>query len=361
MNLLLPVCVIAVPFAAAVALAVIPSWRIGVWITAGSATVVFLLACALPWFPPPPPLASEPASILLAMLTGLVAMLTGWLDRRDVARALAARTLDRRRTQLAHIALQITLGALLLAILADAAGLRWLGLAVAVAAIAVTMAVQRRPAAVAAASRLLLACGVGLMLALLGTALLVAAPVPAAIFLLLGYGALAGLVPLHAWLPDAVSESLPQGAILITLLANVPLLQLARLPAGLLMAGGLASLLLGALLLSGRACASRNVSFAGVAQLGMVVFAFGVGGPAEPVGWLHMTLLTLTRAAALHGERTPGIRRPGLVALAVLPILVLALIAAPTGAWSVWLLLPLAAGAMLMSWFVLDTLPVQAT
>ncbi len=66
----------------------------------------------------------------------------------------------------------------------------------------------------------------------------------ACIFLLLGYGTLAGLVPLHGWLPEAAAGPAPNAIRVTALLVNAPLLVILRLhslmPADLLLAVGLA-------------------------------------------------------------------------------------------------------------------------
>jgi hydrogenase-4 component F len=228
-------------------------------------------------------------------------------------------------------------------VMADRPALAWLALAIAIAA----------AAAMTQAQRLLLPCGVGLLLALFGTVLLRPMPSLAGVFLLLGFGALAGLVPLHAWLSDALAGPFRPGAVLLTLLANAPLPVLLRVPSGVLIAGGLASLLLGAMLLSGRPDLRRTVAFAGTAQLGMVVFAFGIGGPvATLAGWLHLTLLALIRAAVLL-----GLPHAGVLGLALVPLLAFFLVAGATAAVSAWLLLPFGAGALLTSWFLLAVVP----
>ena len=115
----------------------------------------------------------------------------------------------------------------------------------------------------------------------------------AMICLVLGYGGIAGLVPLHSWLPDAVAEGTPQGATLIgALLANVPLLVILRLrsamtdgpdtPIVLLVVLGLATLLLAAFCLAARPDMRRRLTFAGTALIGVVVFAFGLGSRPRP-------------------------------------------------------------------------------
>jgi formate hydrogenlyase subunit 3/multisubunit Na+/H+ antiporter MnhD subunit len=191
----------------------------------------------------------------------------------------------------------------------------------------------------------MLLCGVGLMLALLGTLLLNVAPGAASLCLVLGYGAVAGLAPWHGWVAGAAAEAPAAGGIIVTVLtANVPLLAFMRLSTtlapGLLMAFGLVSLLVGAALLFSRADLRRTVAFSGIAQLGMAVYAIGLGGAIAP---LDIALLTLTRTAALQGRGAA----PGLWALALLPLFTLFLLAGPTAAYSAWLLAPLGVGALL--------------
>ena len=133
-------------------------------------------------------------------------------------------------------------------------------------------------------------------------------------------------------------------AIIVTLLANVPLMLFMRLDIapGLLIAFGLASLLPGAVALFARLDRRRTVALAGMAQLGMVVFAIGIG--ARQVAWLHMTLLALARSAVLQSH---GDDMLAWLALALLPLYALYLLAGPTVAVAAWLLVPLAAGALL--------------
>lgn len=177
---LLPLVVVLLPFASAVALALIASWRIGSWLNAGCASLLVVAACLLPWHLDAsiPLLHVSVPETCLAMLTSLIAMTTGWFSHRELPALLAARSLDRRRVRLYHAAFQGLLGAILLALLSDNLVLTWLALAIAICAAAAVTGAVRTQAAGAAASHLLLLCGVGLMLALLGTLLLYVAANP---------------------------------------------------------------------------------------------------------------------------------------------------------------------------------------
>jgi hydrogenase-4 component F len=371
MGLTLPVIVVALPFAAAVLLACIGSWRAGVRINAAAATLVFILACLLPWQ------FGTALPALLAFLTAFVAMTTSWFGWRDVRAALAARRLDRRSTRHHHVAFQTLLGAVLLAVLSDSPAVAWLGTTIAVAAAAGVTAAVRTMEAQRAANRLVLLCGVSLMLALFGTLLLYQAAGPdgvsgqwggsqlADICLVLGYGGIAGLVPFHSWLPDAVAEGTTPGAILVgTLLANVPLLVFLRLcsamadgpetPIAVFLAAGLATTLLAACGLATRPDMRRRLTSAGTPMIGVVVFAFGLGSPAATVGGLLvMTMLTLVRASAFQCiEAAPTraaiwTRTASDLGLAGLPIFALFLVAGATADYQPWLLLPLGVGVLL--------------
>ncbi len=337
----------------------VASWRIGIWINAASTTLLFLLTCVLLWRVP----GLDRAAAHLALLTAFVAMTTSWFGWRDVPALLAARSLGRQGVRIYHTANQGLIGGILFALLAGSVPLTWLALVIAVAASGVMLRVTR-PASTTRSSRMrkwgskdgYLLCGIGLMLALLGILL----PEFRDIFLLVGFGALAGLVPLHVWLIDAAAEAPAPGAIIITaLLPNVPVLLFLQLRVApwLLIVFGLASLLGGAFGLFAQSDFRRSVALAGIAQLGMGVFAMGIGGAATRVGWLHMTLLALVRAGVLQSEDERPAQYAAVLALALLPLFVLFLLAAPTATASIWLLLAVGAGALLTSLPLIRRLP----
>jgi hydrogenase-4 component F len=343
----IPAVEIALPFVSAATLATIGSWRVGTWINAVSASLQFVVACMLVSH-------TGAAETHLVLLTTFVAMTTSWFGPRDIAASLAARTLTRRRIRVYHVGYQALVGAILAAVLADDLVLTWLALVVAVAAAATVTGAARGQAAAVAASRLVLQCAIGMMLALLGTLLLEPAPAAAGLFLLLGYGALAGLVPLHSWLTSAAAEGVTSGAIIVTLLANVPLMLFTRLSIApdLLVGFGLLTLLIGVGTMFARLDRRRTVALASMAQIGMVVFAIGIG--AKQVAWLHMTLLALARSAVLLSRADDML---AWLALALLPLYVLSLLAGPTVAVAAWLLVPLAAGVLLASWAMIERRP----
>ena len=131
------------------------------------------------------------------------------------------------------------------------------------------------------------------------------------VFLLLGYGTKVGLVPLHAWLPDAHAEGpTPISAVLSGLLLNVALYALLRFkillaanpnalaPGPLMIGMGLVSLLFASFMLYRRQDIKRMFAYSSIEHMGIVTFAFGMGGPfANFAGLLHMSLHSLTKSA----------------------------------------------------------------
>ena len=131
------------------------------------------------------------------------------------------------------------------------------------------------------------------------------------VFLLLGYGTKVGLAPLHAWLPDAHAEGpTPISAVLSGLLLNVALYALLRFkillalnpaalaPGPLMATMGLVSLIFAAFMLYRRRDIKRLFAYSSIEHMGIIAFAFGMGGPlANFAGLLHMTMHSLTKSA----------------------------------------------------------------
>ena len=120
-----------------------------------------------------------------------------------------------------------------------------------------------------------------------------------------------GLVPLHNWLPDAHSEGpTPMSAVLSGLLLNDALYAVVRSKmlvdgslqthlAGYLMMGfGLISFLVAVFSLHRQQDIKRLFSYSSIEHMGLMTFAFGVGGPLATFGaLLHMTVHSLTKSA----------------------------------------------------------------
>jgi hydrogenase-4 component F len=341
-----PAFVILAPWAAAIALAVLP-WRDWhAWVNFGAASLGFLLACRLPFVAGEPGfwLRADPLAIHLVLLTSFVGLTAAWFSRFTLPPGLS----DRLARQY-HALFQFLLGSLSLALLSDNAALTWVALEAATLALVLATALTGEVDALRASWRVLLLAGAGIALASFGTLLLYLAAVPALgpgwaalrwsvllpaaaqcdgsalslafIFLLLGYGTIAALVPLHAWLIEAQSRGMVAlTGVLSGSLPGVGLFVILRLrgllndnahalsPGGPIMALGLASLLVGGFALWRQQGLTRFLAVSTIGQSGLVAFSFGLGGAAATfAGLLHLTVHTLVKAASFqtvtgHGE-----------------------------------------------------------
>jgi len=130
------------------------------------------------------------------------------------------------------------------------------------------------------------------------------------VFLMLGYGTKVGLAPLHAWLPDAHAEGpTPISAVLSGLLLNVALYAVLRFklllaanpaalaPGPLMVTMGLGSVIFAGFMLYRRRDIKRMFAYSSIEHMGIITFAFGMGGPlANFAGLLHMVMHSLTKS-----------------------------------------------------------------
>jgi len=226
-----------------------------------------------------------------------------------------------------------------LALVANNIGLMWVAIEIATLTTVLMVGIYRTHEALEAAWKYFILGSVGIALALFGTILIYMAARPvigeglsamvwtvlathaarfdpallnvAFVFLLLGYGTKVGLAPLHAWLPDAHAEGpTPISAVLSGLLLNVALYALLRFkmllalnpaaiaPGPLMVSMGLLSCVFAAFMLYRRRDIKRMFAYSSIEHMGIIVFAFGMGGPlANFAGLLHMTMHSLTKSA----------------------------------------------------------------
>jgi len=268
-----------------------------------------------------------------------VAALIGLTTAIFSAATVEAEDFDALRARAYHAAFQLFMGAQFLALVSDNMGVMWVAIEIATLASVLMVGVHGTPAAVEAAWKFFILCGVGIALALFGTILLYLAAQPvlgsgdpglswaalravaaqcdpgvlslAFVFLLVGYGTKAGLVPLHSWLPDAEAEGpLPICAVLSGLLLNAALLAILRAqsiigahpaalaPGPFLIGFGLASLLLAAFALWRRRDARRFFAWSSIEHIGLAAIAFGIGGAvASLAGLIHLLGHALVKSA----------------------------------------------------------------
>jgi hydrogenase-4 component F len=334
----LPWLIVFFPWLGALVLAAIPVPRLAARVNIAVSAVS--LGLALMAFAEPAGLSGWTHLDALNLPLLAVGFFIGLTTAIYSAATLDAEGLDALGARAYHTAFQIFMGAQALALLSDNLGVMWVAIEIATIATVLMVALHRTPAAIEAAWKFFILCGVGIALALFGTILLYVAAQPvlgeeglswqamqgaaarmdagllnlAFVFLLVGYGTKCGLVPLHSWLPDAHAEGPTAiSAVLSGLLLNAAMHAVLRtksiiggnpetLDTGpFLMALGLASALLASLALWRRADARRLFAWSSIEHMGIAALAFGVGGAATMAGLLHMLGHSLIKSAIFFG------------------------------------------------------------
>ncbi len=330
-----------VPAIAATVLALLPGYRLSARLNV-AASGISLIAALLLLVRRPAPGALflvDDLNVVFLVLNTFVGFTTSIFSATYIGHELEIGRLTPRYLRFYHAMYQVMMFGMNLALVSNSIGLMWVGVELATLSTVVMVGIYRTPAAIEAAWKYFILGSVGIALALFGTILVYLAARPilgegvaamewtllathaasldpallnvAFVFLLLGYGTKVGLVPLHAWLPDAHAEGpTPISAVLSGLLLNVALYALLRfkillagspdtIEPGVLMASlGLLSVAVAAFMLYRRRDIKRLFAYSSIEHMGIIVFAFGMGGPlGNFAGLLQMTMHSLTKSA----------------------------------------------------------------
>ena len=332
--------ILSIPLAAAGFLAVQPNWRLASWLNIAASGASFVASLTLFVHRPQANLLLfiDDFNIYLVALTTFVGFTTAIFSAGYIARESAQERLTPLHLRFYHSMYQAFLFTMLLALTANNTGVMWVAVEAATLTTVLMVSLYRTREAIEAAWKYFILCSVGIGLALFGTTLVYLAAQPvmgggaeamawtrligeamhfqpdllnlAFVFLLVGYGTKVGLAPLHAWLPDAHAEGpTPISAVLSGLLLNVALYALLRFkmliaanpntlaPGPLMIVMGLSSLFLSGFMLYRRGDIKRLFAYSSIEHMGLITFAFGMGGPlANFAGLLHMTMHSLTKS-----------------------------------------------------------------
>src|SRR5574342_526624 len=278
-------------------------------------------------------------SVYLTVLTSFVSMTTAIFSRRYMRREREHGTIGHRRIRFYHAMFQLFIFAMLLCLLTNNVGILWIAMELATLSTVLLVSLYRTPAAIEAAWKYFILCGVGIALALFGTVLLYFAAEKvlgaggaalhwtnlaqvsnqleptilslAFVFLMVGYGTKVGLVPIHNWLPDAHSEGpTPISAVLSGLLLNIALYALVRCKVlvdgstgthhsgNIMMGFGIISIIVASFSLLRQKDIKRLFAYSSIEHMGIATFAFGLGGPVATFGaLLHMLVHSLTKSS----------------------------------------------------------------
>ena len=335
------VLVLAIPAGAAAILAALPGYRLASRVNMLASGVTLLSALSLFGFRPAPDayFLVDDLNIVFIVLNTFVGFTTSVFSASYIAHELETGRLTPIYLRFYHTMYQIMMFGMNLALVANNIGLMWVAIELATLATVLMVGIYRTHEALEAAWKYFILGSVGIAFALFGTILVYMAAEPvvgqglpgmiwtvlvervaefdpallnvAFIFLLLGYGTKVGLAPLHAWLPDAHAEGpTPISAVLSGLLLNVALYAVLRFkmllaanpaaiaPGPLMVTMGLVSLVFAAFMLYRRRDIKRMFAYSSIEHMGIIVFAFGMGGPlANFAGLLQMTMHSLTKSA----------------------------------------------------------------
>ena len=278
-------------------------------------------------------------NVFLVTLTAFVGLTTAIFSRPYMRIERDRGKMTPPRMRLYHSMYQLFSFTMLLALLTNNLGILWVAMEAATLTTVLLVSVYRTAASLEAAWKYFILCGVGIAQALFGTVLIYMAAEKvlgasggallwthldavkdqldpdivtlAFAFLFIGYGTKVGLVPLHNWLPDAHAEGpTPVSAVLSGLLLNVALYAVLRCKvltdgalhsglAGRLMMGfGIVSVVAAVFFLIRQRDVKRMFAYSSIEHMGLMTFAFGVGGPvATYAGLLHMTVHSLVKSA----------------------------------------------------------------
>jgi hydrogenase-4 component F len=278
-------------------------------------------------------------NVFLVALTAFVGFTTSLFSRPYMRIEQHHGKLSANMLRLYYSMYQLFNFTMLLALLTNNMGILWVAMEAATLTTVLLVSLYRTPASLEAAWKYFILCGVGIAQALFGTILLYFAAEKllgaggtallwthlnevktqleptvlslAFVFLLVGYGTKVGLAPLHNWLPDAHAEGpTPVSAVLSGLLLNVALYAVVRskvlvdgalgnhLAGNLMMGFGLLSVVMAAFFLTRQKDVKRMFAYSSIEHMGLMTFAFGMGGPvATFAGLLHMTVHSLTKSA----------------------------------------------------------------
>jgi hydrogenase-4 component F len=335
------VLILALPAAAAALLALTPDYRLSARLNVLSCLLTLLAALTLLFEKPAPGpyLNVDDLNIVFIVLTAFVGLTTSIFSASYIAHELEIGRFAPIHLRFYHAMYQALLFSMNLALVANNIGLMWVAIEMATLTTVLMVGLYRTREALEAAWKYFILGSVGIAFALFGTILVYMAARPvvgegfdgmvwtvliqhvsafdpallnvAFVFLLLGYGTKVGLAPLHAWLPDAHAEGpTPISAVLSGLLLNVALYAVLRFkmllaanagalaPGPLMVTMGLGSLIFAGFMLYRRRDIKRMFAYSSIEHMGIIAFAFGMGGPlANFAGLLHMTMHSLTKSA----------------------------------------------------------------
>jgi hydrogenase-4 component F len=286
----------------------------------------------------------DPLAAIFVALIGVVGLLTGLYSLGYLRHELGTGEISQSGLCVYYGFFNLFLATMLLTVTANNIVMMWVAIEATTLGSAFLVGLYGRRASLEAAWKYVIICTVGVAFALYGTVLVYAegaalladphgaafwtALVPNAarldagvmklafVFVLVGFGTKAGLVPMHAWLPDAHSEApSPVSALLSGVLVKCALFVIIRyavivagatgpaFPQTLFLVMGALSVVVASLLVFVQSDLKRMLAYSTAENVGLIVLALGIGGPLGiGAALLHTINHSLTKALMFCGS-----------------------------------------------------------
>jgi hydrogenase-4 component F len=272
---------------------------------------------------------------VLLILLGIVGFAASWYSAGYLRAEVNKGVIGFRRVKQYFLLLHLFLLAMFVAVLTTNPILAWIAVEATTLSTAFLISFYHKPSAMEAAWKYLIISSLGLLFAFFGTVLFLFPAVHAGqdglitwhtllaaaagsdpflikmafIFVFIGYGTKAGLVPMHTWLPDAHSKApVPISSLLSGVLLNVAFLEILRFKTvadaavgspfsqGLFIYFGLLSILVAAFTIFMQKTYKRLLAYSSIEHMGIIALGFGFGGAGAFAALLHMLYHALTKS-----------------------------------------------------------------
>ena len=275
-------------------------------------------------------LYADAISAFMVLLITLIGLAVSIYSIGYMGREADSAVISLKQLRIYYTLLHAFIFTMLLVVVSDNLGVMWIAIEATTLASAFLVGLYNDKQAVEAAWKYIITCTVGITLALLGTILIYTSSVAefgetsnalnwsfliesaakldptlvklAFIFIIVGYGTKAGLVPMHSWLPDAHSQApTPVSALLSAVLLNSAMYGIIRyhliatkalgtaFSGNLLMAFGILSIVAASFLILMQKEYKRLLAYSSVEHMGIIALGIGFGGWLGILGaFLHM-------------------------------------------------------------------------
>src|SRR6266404_3056136 len=293
--------VLLIPIGSAALLAALPGYRLTARLNVVASLATFLSALSLFVIERPQPgpyVLVDDLNIVFIVLNTFVGFTTSIFSASYIAHELETGRLTPVYVRFYHAMYQTMMFGMNLAFVSNNIGLMWVAVEIATLTTVLMVGIYRTPAALEAAWKYFILGSVGIALALFGTILVYMAARP-----VVGEGQDAMVWTVLVERAGNFDPALLNVALYALLRFKILLAAnpAAIAPGALMVTIGLVSIVFAAFMLYRRRDIKRLFAYSSIEHMGIIVFAFGMGGPlANFAGLLHMVMHSLTKSAIFY-------------------------------------------------------------